>query len=77
MALVIEPSKAFCCLGKVLIMPKGMYNDFWAAFAIFYERNDDLTLVCICNIGIGLVNNTPLLFCIESLLKLLYIDFSC
>ena len=42
-----------------------------------YERNSYSTLGYTYTIGFWLKKNTPLLFCIESLLKLLYIDLSC
>ena len=41
---------------------------------MYYERNDDCTLGYTYTIGFGLQKHTPLLFCIEFLLKLLYID---
>ena len=54
-----------------------MYNEFLGALAMIYERNSDGTLGYIYNIGIWVKKQPPLLFFIESLLKLLYIDLLC
>ena len=42
-----------------------------------YERNNNGTLEYTYTIGFWIKYNTPLLFCIESLLKLLYVNLSC
>ena len=54
-----------------------MYNDSLGGFALSYERSGDCTSGYIYNIGFGLVEHIPLLFCVESLLKNYNVDLSC
>ena len=51
-----------------------MYNDFWAALAISYEKKSDGTLGYTYTVGFWDEKHTLILFCVESLLKLLYVD---
>ena len=44
---------------------------------MFYKINSDGALGYTYTIGFWVKNHTPLLFCIEYLLKLLYADLSC
>ena len=72
--IVIEAFRKFCGLGKCLKCLHGLFYDFWGVFVTSCLRSGDHTLGSTYTIGFGLQKYTPLLLCIETLLKSLCWD---